>query len=105
MLLSRRLLLIANKKTPGSKRACTHQVQLMPAKIPMDMVNMAGAETGTDMTAVSPLIPTGRMGTDTTATETGTTAETAVEIAAGIETDPEASLTIAAVGMDPGHRW
>ena len=65
----------------------------------MDDMTMVVAVTSTGMIATGLLIPTKTMGTDITATETGITAETAVEKGAG----QEASLAIAAAGMGQGH--
>ena len=108
MPLSRKPLLIASRKTPGTKRACMPQAQLIAARTAMATVNTGGEVTGTDMTATSLLILTGRMGTNTTATEAGTAAEIAVEIAVGTAletgTGPEASLAMAAIGRGLEHR-
>lgn len=105
MLLFRKLLLTASRKTPDTRKACMPQAQLCLAKTApaMDGTTMIAAVTGTDMTATDLLILIDKRGTDTTATNTGTAAEGVAGTAVQKGLGQEASLAIATAGMGQGR--
>ena len=105
MLLSKRLLLIASRRTAATKRACTPPAQLLTAETATAMATtpQIAAVIGRSMTATGLLSRGKQTATGITATEAETAAEEAAEIAAGTavetETAPGVSHAIAATGM------
>ena len=80
MLLSRKPLLIASRRTAAARRVSMHPAQLPPARtaIAMAITLQITAVTDTGMTATSLLTPIGQMvtGITTTKVQTGTAAGT-----------------------------
>ena len=105
MLLFRKLLLTASRKTPDTKRACMPQAQLRPAKIApaTDGMIMIASVTGTGITATCLLILMDKTDTDTTATSTGTAVEGVAGTTVKKGVGREVSLAIAAAGTGQGH--